>query len=57
MDTQQCQNHGPVRLLVPLLEFNLTEVFGPMWLARVRGVEFDIAVDVSIRKLFANLGG
>jgi hypothetical protein len=22
MDTQQCQNHGPVRLLVPLLEFN-----------------------------------
>jgi len=23
MDTQRCQNHGPVRLLVPLLEFNL----------------------------------
>ena len=22
MDTQRCQNHGPVRLLVPLLEFN-----------------------------------
>jgi hypothetical protein len=22
MDAQQCQNHGPVRLLVPLLEFN-----------------------------------
>ena len=22
MDTQPCQNHGPVRLLVPLLEFN-----------------------------------
>jgi hypothetical protein len=21
-DTQRCQNHGPVRLLVPLLEFN-----------------------------------
>jgi hypothetical protein len=23
IDTQRCQNHGPVRLLVPLLEFNL----------------------------------
>ena len=23
MDTQRCQNHGPVRILVPLLEFNL----------------------------------
>jgi hypothetical protein len=22
MDTQRCQNHGPVRVLVPLLEFN-----------------------------------
>jgi hypothetical protein len=22
MGTQRCQNHGPVRLLVPLLEFN-----------------------------------
>ncbi len=22
MDTQRCQNHGPVRLLVPLWEFN-----------------------------------
>ena len=22
MDPQRCQNHGPVRLLVPLLEFN-----------------------------------
>jgi hypothetical protein len=22
MDAQRCQNHGPVRLLVPLLEFN-----------------------------------
>ena len=26
MDAQRCQNHGPVRLLVPLLEFNLHEV-------------------------------
>jgi hypothetical protein len=25
MDTQRCQNHGPVRLLVPLLEFNLAD--------------------------------
>ena len=24
MDAQRCQNHGPVRLLVPLLEFNLS---------------------------------
>jgi len=23
LGTQRCQNHGPVRLLVPLLEFNL----------------------------------
>ena len=22
LDAQRCQNHGPVRLLVPLLEFN-----------------------------------
>src|SRR6476620_1210520 len=22
MDTQRCQNHGPMRVLVPLLEFN-----------------------------------
>jgi hypothetical protein len=22
MDTQRCQNHGPARLLVPLLELN-----------------------------------
>jgi hypothetical protein len=22
MDAQRCQNHGPVRLLVPLWEFN-----------------------------------
>ena len=24
MDTQRCQNYGPVRLLLPLLEFNHT---------------------------------
>src|SRR5260221_2746849 len=29
MDTQRCQNHGPVRLLVPLLEFNHTTSTSP----------------------------
>jgi hypothetical protein len=39
MDTQRCQNHGPVRLLVPLLEFNRssTEAGEQTW-ATGRGV-------------------
>src|ERR1700746_2303899 len=27
MDAQRCQNHGPVRLLVSLLEFNHLEIY------------------------------
>jgi hypothetical protein len=39
MDTQRCQNHGLVRLLVPLLEFNLRSKHEPVRITACAFVE------------------
>jgi TPR repeat protein len=48
MDAQRCQNHGPVRLLVPLLEFNQDYGKAREWCQK--------AADAGVAVAMTNLG-